>query len=194
MCRINVLSLGLGALAIALGRPAASQLPGFVVATPGVSKSEASSPNVLWPVHSLTAADRVRLDATIRRADTLVLQGKLAEASHMYWSVVSEQNAAEDYPVITLRRLADMYFGAGDAYSAATVLMELADSATEFGDPTTRLESLFDASLAYREVGRADRVLECVRQMRPLLKSAAIPEAVRAEIQRRIVVRRIKEN
>ena len=81
-----------------------------------------------------------------------------------------------------------MYFSAGDDY-AANVLSELAESATEFGDPATRLQSLFDAALLYREAARTDRVLECVRQIRPLLKSVAIPEATRAEISSRIVVR-----
>jgi hypothetical protein len=138
---------------------------------------------------SLTAADRERLNAIILRADTLVLNGKLVEASHLYWSVVSEQRAAEDYPVTALRRLAFMYFSAGDDYAAASVLTELAESAAEFGDPATRLRSLFDASLLYRDAARTDRVLECVRQIRPLLKSVAIPEATRAEIASRIALR-----
>jgi protein-disulfide isomerase-like protein with CxxC motif len=108
------------------------------------------------------------------------------EASRPYWSVVSEQHAAEDYPVTALRRLAFMYFSAGDDYAAASVLTELA---AEFGDPATRLRSLFDAALLYRDAARSDRVLECVRQIRPLLKSVAIPQATRAEIASRIALR-----
>lgn len=82
-----------------------------------------------------------------------------------------------------------MYFGAGDDYAAASVLTELAESATEFGDPATRLQSLFHAALLYRDTARTDRVLECVRQISPLLKSVAIPEAARAEIASRLLVR-----
>lgn len=181
--------LVLGALAIVTGRTAAAQLPGMPTATPRPPASEAVSLKTFWSGPSLTAVDRKRLSATILRADTLVLESKLLEASRLYWSVVSEQHAAEDYPITALHRLAFLYFRADDAYAAANVLSELAESATEFGDPATRLQSLFDAALLYREAARTDRVLDCVRQIRPLLNSAAIPEAARAEIASRIVVR-----
>src|SRR5262249_33692889 len=145
--------------------------------------------NILWAVPSLTAADRERLDAKIRRADTLVQESKIVEASRLYWSVISEQHAAEDYPITALRRLAVMYTSVGDDNAAANVLMELAAWAADCGVRATRLKSLLDAALLYREAGRPDRVLECVRQIRPLLKSPAIPEAARAEVSSRIVVR-----
>jgi hypothetical protein len=189
MHRTAVRSLALGALAIVIGRTTAAQSAGTPTATPRTPASAPIALNILWAVPTLTAADRERLDATIRRADTLVLDHKLLDASRLYWSVVSQQHAAEDYPVTALRRLAVMYVSAGDDNAAANVLMELAASATEFGDPATRLQSLFEAALLYREAARADRVLDCVRQIRPLLKSAAIPEAARAEISSRIVVR-----
>lgn len=151
--------------------------------------SETVPLNAFLPGASLTSADEERLSATIRRADSLALENNLAEASRLYWSVVSEQRAAEEYPVTALHRLAFMYFSAGDDYAAANVLTELAESASEFGDPVTRLQSLFDAALLYRDAARTDRVLECVRQIRPLLKSVAIPEGARAAISRRIEVR-----
>jgi hypothetical protein len=189
MHRTVVRSFALGALAIVIGRTAAAQSAGTPAGTPRTPASGPIAINILWAVPTLTAADRERLDATIRRADTLVRDNKLVEASRIYWSVVSQQHAAEEYPATALRRLAVMYVSAGDDNAAANVYVELAASATEFGDPTTRLRSLFDAALLFREASRFDRVLECVRQMRPLLKSTAIPEAVRAEISSRIVVR-----
>lgn len=189
MHRITARSLVVGALTLVLGRTAAAQLPQMTGATTPTPASGAVSLNVLGSVSPLTKADRERLAATIRRADGLAVDGKLVEAGRLYWSVVFEQRAAEDYPVATLRRLVVMYFSAGNEYAAASVLTELADAATEFGDPSTRLQSLFEASLLYREVGRDDRVLDCVRQIRPLLQSAAIPATARAEIANRILVR-----
>ncbi|HEV8215517.1 MAG TPA: hypothetical protein VGP95_06775 [Gemmatimonadaceae bacterium] len=189
MHRTAARSLALGALALVVGRPAASQGSGIPASASRPPTSPPVALNILWSGPTLTAADRERLHATILRADALARENKLGEASRLYWSVVSEQHAAEDYPVEALRRLAFMYFSAGDDYSAASVLTELAEVATNFGDPATRLQSLFDAALLYRELARTDRMLECVRQIRPLLKSAAIPEAARLEISNRIMVR-----
>lgn len=189
MYRTAARSLALRALVLVVVRTAAAQSPGTPAGAPRTPGTGPVAFNILWALPSLTTADRERLDATIRRADTLVLDRKLVEATRLYWSVVSEQHAAEEYPVSALRRLAVMYASVGDDNSAANVLMELAASATDFGDPATRLKSLFDAALLYRDMGRPDRALECVRQIRPLLKSAVIPEAVRAEISNRIVVR-----
>ena len=189
MNRTAARSFALGALAIVVGHAAAAQRPEISATTTRPLSSEAVSLNASLPGASLTSADEERLNATIRRADSLALEGKLAEASRLYWSVVSEQRAAEEYPITALHRLASMYFSAGDDNAAADVLAELAESATQFGDPVTRLQSLFDAALLYRDAARTDRVLECVRQIRPLLKSVAIPEAARAAISSRIVVR-----
>lgn len=189
MNRTAARSLALGALAIVVGRAAAAQVPGIPAAATRPLPSAVVSLNAVLSGATLTAADQERLSATIRRADSLALESKIEEASRLYWSVVSEQNAAEEYPVTALHRLAFMYFSAGDDNAAANVLTELAESATVFGDPVTRLQSLFDAALLYRDAARTDRVLECVRQIRPLLKSVAIPEAARAAISSRIVLR-----
>ena len=189
MHRTAARSLVLGALALVVGRTAAGQLPEMTAATTRTPGTGPVSLNILGSVPKSTLADRERLAATTRRADALALDGKLVEAGRLYWSVVSEQRAVEDYPVATLRRLVVMYFSAGNEYAAASVLTELADAATQFGDPLTRLQSLFEASLLYREVGRDDRVLDCLRQIRPLLQSAAIPVAARVEISNRILVR-----
>ena len=190
MNRTAARSFALGALAIVVGRAAVAQRPEMPTTTTRPLASETVPLNAFLPGASLTSADEERLSATIRRADSLAL----TEAREflwrvLYWSVVSEQRAAEEYPVTALHRLAFMYFSAGDDYAAANVLTELAESASEFGDPVTRLQSLFDAALLYRDAARTDRVLECVRQIRPLLKSVAIPEGARAAISRRIEVR-----
>ena len=190
MYSIAARSLALAALATIIGHSAAAQLapPPAPAETMQTATVDARMLESLRP-GPLTPADRERLDATVRRADTLVLQNRFIEANRLYWAVVGEQHAAGEYPVDALHRLASAYFQAGDDYAAANVLAELAESATEFGDPPTRLQSLFDAALMFRNAGRLDRMLECVRQIRPLLGAAAIPEATRKDIARRITLR-----
>ena len=139
MNRTAARSFALGALAIVVGRAAVAQRPEMPTTTTRPLASETVPLNAFLPGASLTSADEERLSATIRRADSLALENNLAEASRLYWSVVSEQRAAEEYPVTALHRLAFMYFSAGDDYAAANVLTELAESASEFGDPVTRL-------------------------------------------------------
>ena len=104
----------------------------------------------------------------------------------LYWSVVAEQRTAAEYPADVLRRIALMYFVVDEKYIAADVFMELAQSAAEFGDATTRLRSLFDAALMYQRLGRKDRVAECVRQIWPLLKSPGIPSTIRVDFMARM--------
>jgi hypothetical protein len=135
---------------------------------------------------SLTAPDVARLRVTLARADALAAENRVSDAARLYWSVVAEQRTAAEYPAEALRRIAVMYFAVDEEYMAAEVFMELAESAAEFGDATTRLRSLFDAALMYQHLGRTDRVAECVRQIWPLLKSPAIPSSIRVDFMARM--------
>jgi hypothetical protein len=67
--------------------------------------------------------------------------------------------------------------------------MELAESAEQFGDPTTRLRALFDAALMYQRLGRSDRVRDCVRDIWPALKSPAIEPSIRGAFAARMMDR-----
>jgi len=138
---------------------------------------------------SPVASDVVRLSAILARADTLAAGNHVRDAAQLYWSVVAEQRTAAEYPADVLRRIALMYFVVDEEYIAADVFMELAQSAGEFGDATTRLRSLFDAALMYQRLGRRDRVAECVRQIWPLLKSPGIPSSIRADFMARMIDR-----
>ena len=135
------------------------------------------------------ASDVARLSGMLARADTLAAGNRVRDAARLYWSVVAEQRTAAEYPADALRRIALMYFVVDEEYIAADVFMELAQSAADFGDATTRLRSLFDAALMYQHLGRTDRVAECVRQIWPLLKSPGIPSSVRADFMARMIER-----
>ena len=167
------------------------------IATPAAGQALSTRPNppagpvitVPVPGPSLTPADYAHFNALLARGDSLAREGKLVEAEKLYWSIVVAQRDAEEYPGEALRQLASLYFRADNLYAAANALFELADAASQFGDQLARLHALFDAALLYRDVGRADRATECVRQLRLLLKSPAIPDSVRRDIASRIIVR-----
>jgi hypothetical protein len=177
------------ALAVAADTVAAQQ-PRTLASTAVGSKDStaaAPSPHRVWSGPTITAADADRLSATLARADSLARANRISDAAKLYWSVVVEQRAAAEYPADALRRIALMHFGLEQEDIAAGVFMELAESAAQFGDPTNRLRSLFDAALMYQHIGRTDRVGDCIRQIWPLLKSPAIPAPIRAEFAARLV-------
>ena len=137
----------------------------------------------------LTPTDRARIKSTMDRANTLAQANRIVEAEELYWSVVVEQRRAGEYPGEALRQLAKLYFLAGSSYATANLLSELAESASEFGDPQEQLRALFEAALLYQQLGRGDRVAQCVERLLPLLKSPAIPDSVRLEIASRVLGR-----
>ena len=122
-------------------------------------------------------------------AEAFENENRFDDASRVYRSIADEQVAAGEYPLEALNRIAAVNFGI-HPYRAAQASMELAAAAAEFGDGTTRLRALFEAALTWQLIGRRDKVDESVRQIRPLLKSPAIPEAVRSNIAARLVVGR----
>jgi hypothetical protein len=152
-------------IALAVGSNTVLAQQGSTPAThalaPKDSAAVAPSLHVLWSGPSLAAADTARLSATLSRADSMARTDHFADAARLYWSVIVEQRAASEYPADALRRIAMMYFSLDQEYAAADAFMELAESAAQFGDPTTRLRALFDAALMYQRLGRSDRVLDC---------------------------------
>jgi hypothetical protein len=176
---------------IGAGRAAAQQTGAVPSAAAGNQPQARATPSlhVAWSGPSLSAPDVARLSGIIARADTMAAENRISDAARLYWSVVAEQRAAAEYPADALRRLAVLYFGANEEYVAAAVFMELAESAGEFGDATTRLRSFFDAALMYQRLGRTDRVAECVGHIWPLLKSPTIPPSIRADFMARITER-----
>lgn len=167
----------------------AAKVPGAPIRTEISLAAPAVPAPVVWSGPSLSAADAARLNAIVALADSMSVQRRVGDAARLYWSVVSEQRAAAEYPLDALHQLALLYYRADDEHSAAEVLMELAESAAEFGDAPVRLRSLFDAALLYKRLGRNDRVAECVRRIWPLLKSPAISQSLRAEFAARMLQR-----
>ncbi len=59
-------------------------------------------------------------------ADALAASGRVNEAIRTLRALVSEQHKSGDYAGGPLRRLADLQYGAGDAFQAARTRVELA--------------------------------------------------------------------
>jgi hypothetical protein len=131
-------------------------------------------------------ADSSHVSAVLSSADALAASGRVSDAIRALKTLAAEQHKSGEYAGSTLRRLADLQYGAGDAYQAAHTLDQLADDAGTFGDPTMRLRALFDAALVYQELKLYDRVPERTRQIATLLKSPMIDERVRSDIAARM--------
>jgi len=131
-------------------------------------------------------ADSSHVSAVLSTADALAASGRVSEAIRSLRTLVAEQHKSGEYAGGTLRRLADLQYGAGDAFQAAHTLDQLADEAGIFGDPTMKLRALFDAALVYQELKLFDRVPERTRQIATLLKSPMISETVRSDIAARM--------
>ncbi len=154
------------------------------------SPSRAHAAPALRAMHDATpgtiVTDSSHVSAVLSSADALAASGRVSEAIRSLKTLAAEQHKSGEYAGSTLRRLADLQYGAGDAFQAAHTLDQLADDAGAFGDPTARLRALFDAALIYQELKLYDRVPERARQIATLLKSPMIDERVRSDIAARI--------
>ncbi len=153
--------------------------PSDANAAPAVRATTGGTPGTI-------VADSSHVSAVLSSADALAASGRVSEAIRSLKTLAEEQHKSGEYAGSTLRRLADLQYGAGDAYQAAHTLDQLADEAGTFGDPTVRLRALFDAALIYQELKLYDRVPEHTRQITTLLKSPMIDDRVRSDIAARI--------
>jgi hypothetical protein len=157
------------------------------LATSPAHAQPASGVHAMFGVIAVTAApDSSHVSAVLSSADALAASGRVSEAIRSLKTLAAEQHKSGEYAGSTLRKLADLQYGAGDAYQAAHTLDQLADDAGTFGDPTVKLRALFDAALVYQELKLYDRVPEHTRQIATLLKSPMIDERVRSDIAARI--------
>jgi hypothetical protein len=116
----------------------------------------------------------------------LMTEGRFRDARRAYRTIVSQQRADGEYPMDALQGLARAAFALNDNRGTAAALDELAAAADKFGDPETRLRSLFDAALVYQGLGDRDQVADHLPEIRMLLKSPVIAEATRQDIGGRI--------
>jgi hypothetical protein len=126
------------------------------------------------------------VSAALEDAMRLMTEGRFKDARRAYRTIVSQQRADGEYPIDALQGLARAAFALNDNRGTAAALDELAAAADKFGDPETRLRSLFDAALVYQGLGDRDQVVDHLPEIRMLLKSPVIAEATRSDIGGRI--------
>jgi hypothetical protein len=119
-------------------------------------------------------------------ADQLAVEGRFREAAKLYRKAAAARSAAGEYAREELLGLAAAQFALNDIRGTARTLDELADQAAAFGDPETRLTSLFQAALLHQQLHAKAEVADHVARIRPLLKSPVIPANVRQEISARL--------
>ncbi|MFI5311872.1 MAG: tol-pal system YbgF family protein [Gemmatimonadales bacterium] len=124
--------------------------------------------------------------AFLADARRLMEEGKFKEARRTYRAIVDEQRAAGEYPVDALRGVVQAEFALKNDRATAIALDELAEAASLFGDPETRIRSLFQAALVYQQLNMRTHVVDRLGEIRALLKSPAISAETRKDIFDRI--------
>lgn len=124
--------------------------------------------------------------ASVSEARQLAENGRLREARGVYKSVIDAKTAAGDYAGEALYGLANIEYALNNPRAAASVLDNLANEASRFGDPEMRLRALFESATLYRDLGEGAKVVERLPQIQTLLKSPVISEQTRLDISGRI--------
>jgi len=155
-----------------------------IAAVPRDARADHAKPVSLRTAAGLVPA--VRAPITMADAQRLAEEGRYKEAARAFRALASQQRAAGDYPVAALRALADVEFALDDNRGSAAALDELADAASQFGDPETEIRSRFDAALLYQQMGEREAAAVHVPRIKSLLKSPAIAAETRADIASRI--------
>jgi hypothetical protein len=157
-----------------------------LIAAPAAQASAQSSKQMLADRAASAASGAALNPAVIEDAQRLMTHGRFKDARRVYRTIIADRRAAGEYPVDALRGLVNAEFALNDNRATAAALDELADAAGQFGDPETRIRSLFDAALLYQGLKYNERVASHIAEIRTLLKSPAITEATRADIADRI--------
>jgi hypothetical protein len=157
-------------------------------AAAAVAAAPAAAQQHLYPSYALprlapTIALTMRDDGP---AEQLVVEGRFRDAARLYREAATRRTDAGEYAREDLLGLAAAQFAVNDVRGTARTLDELAERAATFGDPETRLKSLFQAALLHQELRAKAEVAEHIARIKPLLKSPVIAEAVRQEIASRL--------
>ncbi len=120
--------------------------------------------------------------ATGENAARYMEEGRYRDALRVFRRIAAEQRAHGEYPLDALRGVVRAEFALGDERGTARALDELADEASRFGDPETRIRSLFQAALIYQRTSNRHHVEDRLAAIRTLLKSPAISEETRRDI------------
>ncbi len=158
--------------------------PTAVTPTPLPPAAHVSVPSVPG-----TPDTRATPDARIAHADSLVFAGRLGRAEDLYRDVIRDEEQAGRYARDAYWKLAVAFDLADNTASTARTLDQLAEAASTFGDPQTELAASFESARLHvlMRDGRTARTRAA--RVRCLLQSPAIPAAVKADYEARIIVK-----
>ena len=162
-----------------------------VVATPASAQRARAGSYVTYPA----AAPSVSRDsAATARAQQLAERGDkrwhaydLAGARRDFQSAVEVLRARNLYAGPTLVSLANVTYTVGEPAKAARFLVEAAEEAAAYGDIVVQAQSLFEASLLFKDAGDQGQAARLLGAARKLLQSPYLPQDVKAGIERRII-------
>jgi hypothetical protein len=132
------------------------------------------------------AIDSVRLQSELKRANAATNSGDAKKARAIYRKLIDEQRRAGEYARLPLWNLALHYFYEGNTRSAAMTLDELAKEANRFGDPSTELRAMFEATTLWAKRKELTDGTDRIERIKDLLKSPVIADADKREFRARM--------
>ena len=162
-----------------------------VVATPASAQRARAGSYVTYAAAAPSAErDSVafaRAQQLAQRADKRWHAYDLSGARRDFQSAVEVLRARQLYAGPTLVSLANVTYTVDEPAKAARVLVDAAEEAAAFGDIVVQVQSLFEASVLYKEAGDHGQAMRLLDATRKLLQSAYLPKDVKAGIERRII-------
>ena len=161
-----------------------------VVATPAEAQRARAGSYVTYAAAPNAARDSVafaRAQQLSARADKRWRSYDLAGARRDFQAAVETLRARQLYAGPTLVSLANVTYTVDEPAKAARVLVDAAEEAAAFGDIVVQAQSLFEASVLYKEAGDVGQAVRLLDATRKLLKSQYLPQDVKSAIERRII-------
>lgn len=120
------------------------------------------------------------------RGSQLAIAGNYRKAAHAYHSAAAEQLRNGELPDSALWQEANMYFTLNENSRAAVILDNLAEHASEFGNPAVEVKAKLNAAILYARTGNVERAAVLATELQMLRKSPFIGDEMRAELDLRL--------
>jgi hypothetical protein len=123
---------------------------------------------------------------TVEDARRLFDEGRWKDARRTYDEIVQRAMAAGEYNPQALEGRAQLQYITDDIRGAAKTFAQLAEQASQFGDPETELQAHFKSAILFQETRDYRNAAIHIPRIKALLKSPVVSEATRAQIAKLI--------
>ena len=161
-----------------------------VVASPASAQRARAGSHVTYAAAPSAERDSVafaRAQQLAERGDKRWHAYDLGGARRDFQAAVDVLRARQLYAGTALVSLAHVTYTVGDPAKAAKVLVDAAEEAAAFGDVAVQAQSLFEASVLYKDAGDPGQAARLLAATRKVLQSRYLPQDVKAGIERRII-------